>query len=178
MQMEAASFLTSPIHTIAATVTRAVDDVRLATSAFPLSYSTSTLVAEFVGKVRQDYCRPITLSQGGSLDDFFSYYFDSSGAVNLQYFRNGGGQSSITTPGTVVVGNTHKIAAAWASNDLAGVMDGGTVKTQGTFTVPDSFDTLGIGSYPNATDPLSGYIRKITYLARRAPNAELQTRTT
>jgi hypothetical protein len=183
-QFELGSFPTSPIHTIGATVTRAADDIKIATSAFPFSATVGTVIFEgLLGHVTQSGAFPVpwSISDGTSGERILGIIDDTSGAYKPSglFVVDGGSTQANVNPGTSgVVGTAFKSGSAWQANDFANVMDGGTPATDASGTLP-TVTTLRLGEhYTVPSLPYTGYIRKFTYLARRATNTELQTRTT
>jgi hypothetical protein len=70
-----------------------------------------------------------------------------------------------------------KVALAFAENDFAALIDGGTVATDASGTLP-SASTLVIGDRSQISAPINGHIKSIQYYPRRLTNAQLQELTT
>ena len=74
---------------------------------------------------------------------------------------------------------THKIAVAYANNDLKVYIDGAAVATQATLSVP-ACSVLYVGTFEDGTGtvPLSGGIAQTLLFKTRLTNAELASLTT
>ena len=170
----ASTVATSPVPTFAATVTRAADDVNVATSAFPYSATVGTFIVRWMalgGTLTAQI--PISLSDGTTNERF---QFNARGDFAV---IDGGVSQAAITSGSVGVANTwQKAAGAWAANDFATSKDGVAVATDAAGTLP-TVTTLGVGRLRSGgTDNLLGKITSLVYLPRRMSNADLQTRTT
>lgn len=168
---EAGTVATSPIPTYGATVTRGADDLGFAGSLIPLSDTAGTVHIQLSQKVL-----------------LFQYAFGLS-ADSTNYHRlvanNGANSPQLTSRvanivqadlnalGTIIVNTTFNVAAAYEENNYAAVMDGGTVKTDSSGTVPSSLSAIDIGNFLSAGS-LLGYIDEIIYVPQRLPNATLQ----
>ena len=175
-QLEAGAFATSYIPTGASTVTRSADVASVATSAFPYSASEGSLV--FSGAIRG--------SQGASTVSFvqLSNGVSNGVAMHIGMFdvtaplfavSDGTSQASLDL-GSMSVGQVVKIAGAYRVNDFAGVINGGTVETDTSGSVPTGITRMGIGERLGGVY-INGWIRQITYIPRRLSNSELQART-
>ena len=72
-------------------------------------------------------------------------------------------------------GAVAKFAGAYATDNFAAVINGGTVGTDTSGTVP-SVDRLSIGGL-NGFSQIAGHIRSIRYYPTRLTNAQLQALT-
>lgn len=174
-QLEAGSFATSYIPTGSATATRSADVSSVSTQAFPYSSTEGTLVANVLSPNGQSSNRRIW-----SIND------DANGTTNSLELRNNSTNVSILTIAGATTGTVtstwpdtaFKIGAAWAASDYALGVNGGTVATGSSGTIPTGATTLRLGNFTTTQSRwLCGHIRQITYLPRRISNAELQTRT-
>jgi hypothetical protein len=89
---------------------------------------------------------------------------------------NAGALTSLGSPATINLSLT-KEAIAFAPNDYAGVVNGGTVVTSASLTLP-SITQLSLGSRETGISQLNGHLRRITYYPRVLSAAELQSITT
>ena len=87
------------------------------------------------------------------------------------------GQASLDA-GTFTAGQTSKVAAAFKANDFAACIDGGTVATDTSGTIPTvdrafiGINALGTGDY------LNGHIKTIRFYPSRLTDSELVALTT
>jgi hypothetical protein len=168
---EVGSFITSPIETFGSTVTRAADNISLATSAFPYTKNTQTLM--YGGK------QNITLSGTPVFLDVNAGGYRTIIALNQCSAFDTGGDTMNLTPGTPSLNTPFRYAMAIALNDGAAVLDGGTVLTDSSLAVGGTdATTLFIGRTQAISNLPNGYIKTVLYLPRRMSNAELQTLTT
>jgi hypothetical protein len=178
-QFEAGAFPTSPIHTIAATVTRALDRLYVLTTLFPYSsaYWSVVIAAQLYTLSTGSTGAKMFWNLGNSVDgaNGTELYQDASGNPIMQSVAAG-----VTTVqsdlGLLTVG-THKIAVAAAANDFAGCVNGGLVTTDTSATMPASAPQFFLGTDAGPDNGPNFYLRQITYLPRRVTNAELQALT-
>lgn len=177
IQIEAGSFATSYIPTVAATVTRAADNISLATSAFPWSATVGTLMTYAKYPIADAGAARLTaqIDDGTSSNRIMMYGDFSAGAPAIGRIVNGGSNTALLT-GANLASSTSKQAMAWAANDVAMVVNGGAAVTTGSATIPTGMTRIQIGQ--NTGNYLNGYLKKLLYLPRRMSNSELQTLTT
>jgi hypothetical protein len=72
--------------------------------------------------------------------------------------------------GAFSTGVVEKAAYAWAANDVAAIVTGGTLQTDTTATMPTGLTAFHLG-YP--TGHPNVYIRKVKFYPRRLSNSEL-----
>lgn len=169
---DAGAFATSYIPTLASTVTRAADNISLATSAFPYLQSATTVYIKYnyIGATTTPY--PIALDNGAGLSVFAgirhnaNQFNTQAGAVTIS--------PGLTTPGS------NKIAFAQASADRAVSANGNAANTSVAAYTPGLATSLAIGQLGGTPSVYAStcYISQIMYLPRRASNAELVTLTT
>lgn len=172
VQLETGSVATSPIPTFAATVTRAADNINVATSAFP--YSSGGPMTFLVTGDAQT-------AQGG----FFNMFLNSSNYVAMDsngnraaYLTTAGSNVADLSPGGTTNGVSAKLGAAYNTNDFAAVVNGGAVSTDASGALPAGLTTLRLGySSNNTVSDTPVRIKNLTFLPRRMSNAELQART-
>jgi hypothetical protein len=174
-QFELGAYPTSPIETFAGTVTRAIDNISLATSLFPHSATVWTQFVEvYLSRVPDTTSCLLDLSDGTGNER--SYL--SAGTTTFTYSVDDGGapQASDSTMGSTTVG-VHKLALAATANDFAAVVDNGTPSTDGAGTMP-TVTTLYFGVFRGSTLPANAHIRKVMILPRRMSNGNMGTLTT
>lgn len=167
-QLEAGAATSSPIPTTIATVTRAADNVSIATTAFPFSATAGTYSIIFRDAAAGSGI--LTLSDGTINERLMLY--ESAGA-KFRSQDGGVNQADIVTNAAVVSG-VHKIAAAWAANDFAVSVDGGTVAIDTTGTLP-TVTSLRFGNNGAAASYLNGHIEAVKYVPSRVSDANLLT---
>jgi hypothetical protein len=184
VQHELGAFVTSPIPTLASTVTRAVDNISLATSAFPYSSTATTLYAQASLLTTQSGATDCTwavitngtnandsliIRQAGATKRFQSYGSDVSAADQWVIGEASGDRSASSAVG--------KIAVGYAVNDVAFCGNGTLIGTDVSAT-NGAGNTLVIGGQGfSAAGILNGYVKQVLYLPRRASNAKLQAMT-
>jgi hypothetical protein len=175
-QIETGSFATSPIHTIGATVSRAVDNLSLATSVFPTSTTGGTLFTEHVclRTETNSYHYPIAFNDDSGSDlEWAGLGYDTGERIFMDVYHNNANTGFIDTGDSLIQGQNRKVAGAWATNDFAVSVDGAaadTTNAAGGGAGPDEFSSLTFSG-------TGFYYKKFAYLPRRATNTELQTRT-
>ena len=174
-QLEAGSIPTSYIPTVASTVTRAADVANLTGTNFSSWYNASEGTIYFKGK--------------SQLTTAFQYSFDDVTATNLiaSNLASGGTVASfrVTASGVTscsitstsfTLNSTFAQASAYALNNFASVVNGGTVgtDTSGNFPV---VTRATIGSRQVGPLYFNGTITRFTYWPARLSNAALQALT-
>jgi hypothetical protein len=174
-QIELGSVATSPIPTFAATVTRAADDYKVSTAAFPYNASAETVIIE-----GQNFA----LGSGGSS----GYISLSDGTTNnihqirqvsssIQDLVLLGGVIQANNLITASLSSVLKVASALALNDNAFCLNGGSVTTDVSVGLPTGVNILNLGKTPGSSGAMTGYIRKCVYLPRRMSNSDMQLKT-
>jgi len=174
-QLEAATFATSYIPTVASTVTRAVDNATMTGTNFSSWYNASegTIV------VSADSVRPTAASPATRVFQFddgtTANSIRSAGTSTLTVVNATALQAFLTpTPVIPFDGTVFKFASAYKENDFASVTTG-AVATDTSGTVP-TITQLAFGSGIGA-GILNGHIRTLTYYPQRLANAQLQALT-
>lgn len=170
-QAETGSVATSPIPTLTASVTRAVDNYNVT----PASINHSATA----GSWWADCDLPFNSLATPRL---IGYASNSSGPicfrnVTVQNFSLNDSTALTKTIGSAL--GLHKAASAWQSGDRAITADGLAVVTDAgsTASLLAPGATIGFGNTAG-TSAMLGWIRKIRYLPRRPSNAELVSMTT
>jgi hypothetical protein len=177
VQTELGTVATSYIPTVAATATRAVDVITAATSTFPWSDANLTIDFEYM-PLRTGTGNTEIISVYGAGGEIHTIY-QQIGVNPLGYQIDDGGatQATVNAPGTnISVNNIYKAALSTALNDVAIVIDGGSVGTDTSATMP-TVTTLGLGKGAfSFADPF--LLRLFRTMPRTASDAELQAMTT
>jgi hypothetical protein len=176
-QMETGSFPTSYIQTFASTVTRAADNISLATSAFPASVNPGTMFVEYSLNALSTAQNQFALVQQSDGNNYSALAANNTAGSIFALVNTGGvGQGFQVSTVNATAGDIERAAFALATNDTAYTVNGEAVITDATVTLP-TVTRLDFGSL-GGTLLLNGCIRKVMVLPRRMTNAELQTLTT
>ena len=171
-QLEAGSFATSYIPTVASQVTRSADAASVNTLSPWYNAAEGTLFVQATSSV----------PDSDAIVRFAAALFETGSYANaVRLERLGGVARDVQTVGgssNVVTalwsaGNTVAIAGAYKNSNSAASFNGAAVQDIAG-NVPTGIATLGIGGGVSGSNSLCGHIRRITYYPRRLSNAELQ----
>lgn len=165
-QHEVGAFPTSYIPTIGSTVTRAADNISLATSAFPYSTSVGTVFAQASSRFSAGTSPASAIDSNGRW-----LYVGNAGEV-----RSYDGVNITQAASTISDGAVFKAAAALGSGSSSITQNGATADT-GTFDNTMGTGTYYIGSGYTAAY-MNGHIKRLMHLPRKMSAAEIQTLTT
>lgn len=173
-QLEAGSFATSYIPTVASQVTRTADQASIVAPNFAPWYNQNegTLVAEFSSFMPTAASQFAWTISNGTSDERWCLFMGSS---TLRHFMADGGttQASIDA-GTYAANTVFKSAMAIKANSVQAAVNG-ALGTEDTAATLPTVDRLTFGaSHSGATNFLNGHIRRITYYPSRLSNAQLQ----
>jgi hypothetical protein len=173
-QAENGAFATSYIPTVASQVTRSADVATMTGTNFSSWYNQSagTFVvgADRIGFSSSDMLFAATDSGSTNL-----LQQTAPSATSSRFNVRVGGVDQAILNTTVSASAVDKIASAYAENDFASVVNGGTLVTDTSGTIP-TVDRLGIGSRL-ASIFYNGHIRQIAFYNTRLSNATLQALT-
>ncbi|WP_376960098.1 hypothetical protein ABNQ39_20520 [Azospirillum sp. A26] len=168
-QLEAGSFPTSYIKTVGSTVTRTADS-----NIMSLSGVSGWNSAEGTAYVEADLPQTTTYPgvfqiDDGTLNNFVRIIgVANSTAVWAEIYVGGVAQATLVL-GNMTPGTTFKAVVAWKANSFAGCLNGGTVATDTSGSVPTPTQIrLGSGSVVSG-----GHVRRLTVFPRRLPDATL-----
>jgi hypothetical protein len=172
-QLEAGSFATSYIPTVAATVTRSADFASVNTLSPFYNAVEGTLFVEASSNANVNY--PGIAFFAGTGYRAIGFYY---GPVSTESGFEVGDVSGQVGIGLTALAKpaTNKFAGAYKANDFAACVNGGTVGTDTSGTVP-IVSSLKLGVLYNGTYELNGHIRRLAYYPRRLLAAELQALT-
>ena len=176
-QFEASNYMTSLIPTQGSAVTRSADSCSQTVPDGVIGQTEGTLLVDFNfnGDISGNRSVAI-LSSGGSADFIASFIFN-----NLFYARIRANNGSVidVTKSNLTSGN-HKIAIAYASNDLTFYLDGNIVgqNTSASVSFGSELSTIKIGESTSGTAELGGLVSKTSLYNTRLSNTELQALTT
>jgi len=178
-QSEQASFATSYIPTIG-TVTRSADVASVNTLSPWFNATEGTFFAEFdllaASSVLAASASPRVFSaHAGSTLTAMDELIETNGAAFFG-IDSGSGQWTISRTPAIAAATTAKFAGAFKVNDIAAVLNNGSVGTDTSATIP-SVTTLQLADRYGSDRSLNGHLRRIAYYPRRLQNAELQALT-
>ena len=81
--------------------------------------------------------------------------------------------SAVLSSSAVSAGATHKVGASWDTNDFAGCVDGGTVVTDTSGTLP-AVNKLTVGNYNAAAAWLDGHVKRVAVYSEALSDTNLQ----
>lgn len=178
-QLETGAFPTSYIPTTSAQVTRSADAASITGSNFTSisANGNGTLYMEFDQATSDNADRIIAAIYGTSwLNN--AVHSRTYGTSMMSSVYNGATSQGGTNNGALSVGKNYRLALAFAPDDMASVLSGGSVATDTTVTIPSStFNTLDIGGAGSTTAKRCGTIKRIAYYPKRLSNTELQALT-
>lgn len=169
-QYETGAFPGPYISTTTASVTRNADVLTVPTSAFLLNATEGTIFVcgDLPHLSTNQYV--FSLDDGTTDNSIFAYV----NGANLDGVVQVGGAAQLNAamgaPGT----SLFKCALAYKAGDFALCLNGGTVTTDASGSVPSGLTTLRIGHGVSGLQ-MDGHIRHIAYFPRRLSNTDLQT---
>lgn len=175
-QLEAGSFITSYIPTVASQVTRAADIAVMTGTNFSSWYNASqgTFAATYEASPNT-FTSYLVASNGVTAQN--SCRFDNDGGnMRVVYYSGSSAVATLSLGAVGAAGTVNKVASAYQVNDFAASRNAKTVVTDTAGAVPVSLTQLNIGADPSgaSTNVMNTHIRQITYYPRRLSNAELQ----
>jgi hypothetical protein len=176
-QLETGAFPTSYIPTVASQVTRSADAASMTGANFFSWFNNAegTLYSEasrpFAVPSGQ-FPRVMYISDGTDNNRIANNYQISNAAAFIVSVANAT-QASLN-PSTT--DNLRKLAGAYTVNDFATSVNGGTVATDTSGTIP-VVNQATFGSSPTGGAVLNGHIRKLSYYPVRCTDAQLQALT-
>ena len=167
-QLEAGAFPTSYIPTSGSTATRAADIASIPVSAFGYNQNSGTVVCEGQTTVVDSNTRFFSLSDG-TTNNRIAF---SRGFIYHPYVSTGGVAQASLDAGTVNAGTLVKVATSFKQDDISSVIDGGSVATDTSATIP-SVNKLYLGA--GSTGSIAGacYIKSIKYFPRKLTNDQI-----
>lgn len=176
-QLEAGSFATSYIPTVASQVTRNADVATMTGTNFSSWYNASagTFVADFDTANPAGVAYIYSANAAGVVGN--SIYQSVFTSTTDNYVLSGGVQQVRLLAGVIGANAVAKASMAYASANYAVVANGGTPQTQASGTLPVGVDRLHMGYSAGGGNFINGHIRQIAYFNSRLPNAQLQALT-
>lgn len=172
VQLEAGASASSYIPTSASTVTRAADSATLSTLSNWFNSNEGTILGQFDNYATGT--RTVVDINNSTANESIRL---RSIATNPYFTVTDGGSDQADLNGGTLVANTScKFAGAYRVNDFAACINGGTVQTDTSGTLPTV--TQMILGNSASSNILNGHLQKIVYYPRRLSDSELQTATT
>jgi hypothetical protein len=173
-QLELGSYPTSFIPTAASIVTRNADVISKTGISSLIGQTEGTLYAEYRADNINISARIISVSNGTFANRIV--LLNDGGSIRVFVANASVGQVDISF-GTWI--GSHKIAVAYANNDLVVFLDGVLVATDTSISVPTCSDAqLGTFEDNSNGNPLGGSIKAAALWKTRLSNTELATLTT
>ena len=171
-QLEAGSFATSYIPTLASSVTRSADVASVNTLSPWFNATEGTLFAEVIRDAVVTSAGLSASINDGTTSNRLRMYHDTATSYVGDVNSGGAGQASLSA--TITAGANIKAAMAYKVNDFAMSVNGGSPSTDTAGSLPTGLTTLSLGN--NITgNYLSGWLKRLAYYPRRLTNAELQS---
>lgn len=173
--LEAGTFATPYIPTVASTVARVADAAVMTGVNFSSWYNPSegTLFADATS-IGLLSAAPIAFEIGdGTVNNKIVTGQFVSGAVRSMNIQ-AGNVTQVQLANTATPTDPTKVAGSYKFNDFAGSVNGGTVLTDTVGLVPVVDRAQVGGNASGATQYLNGYIRRITYYPESLTSAQLQ----
>jgi hypothetical protein len=168
-QLEAGSFPTSYIPTVAASAVRSADVCSITGSAFTGFWNPSEGTL-FASGVTRGY--PVMASSGVNSNQIA--IFRNSSPLYMRFdVASGGAYTAQIISATIADGSFNKTAGSYAANDARAAFNGTLGTADITVTVPSNLTTLNIGSQSLGSSPHNGHIAAIRYFKKRLSNAKL-----
>ena len=172
-QLEAGSFATSYIPTVASTVTRSADVATMTGTNFSSWYNQSEGTIVWSGDFAVNSSNRLVSIDAGIAARTADIYGTGSNA--LSYYKTSDAQQ-IQFGSGVALNTVFTAAVAIKLNDYIGAVNGVTGGSDTATGAVAVADRLSIGHWNNGGQ-LNGHIRQIAYYNTRLPNASLQTLT-
>jgi len=177
-QLETGSIATSYIPTTTTTATRNADNISLSGAVSGcIGQTEGTIYAEVDAVNWTNLGRIFVVSDGTTLNAI-SILFNTSSRFRL-IIDTGGGSAQADVSSSSLSNGVHKIAVAYANNDIAFFVDGVLVGTDTSATIPACSQIfLGKIGTSSSTNFMNDHIRAAALYTTRLTNAQLQALTT
>ena len=181
-QVEAGSFPTSYIPTVASSVVRSADVCSISGSNFTgfWNQSAGTLVETFEASPNTN--TTYASASNGNIVQNSLHLDNDTGLMRAVYYSGSAIVATLDLGSVGTVGTVNTIATAYSVNDFAASRNGGTVVTDTSGAVPASLSQINIGTDERSQTPTSFYsnrcIKSLRYYKKRLANAKLQTLST
>jgi hypothetical protein len=173
-QLEASSYPTSYIPTTSASATRVADACSKTGISSLIGQTEGTVFADFYLTDGYDNNQAVVTLSDNSSNNFIliQRYLGSLGCR-----IDASGSIQVDSYPASTSGGRHKIALAYASNDVKVYLDGTAIITDTSVSVP-AMSKLNIGSFYDQTLQLGSGVNEVVVFPTRLTNAELASLTT
>ena len=168
-QLEAGSFATSYIPTVASQVTRSADVASVNTLSPWFNASSGSFYAEADITGAPAGNRLFEVHDGTDNNRLLLYTVNSASSTR---FTDAVAASSLPTSGV-----PFKAAGAFTAGEYVVCYNGGTVGTAAPAALPTGLSAMVLGARRTGAQALNGHLRRVTFYPRRLSNAELQALT-
>jgi hypothetical protein len=174
-QLEAGSFATSYIPTVASQVTRSADVATMTGTNFSSWYNQSegTLLVEADQNAATGSNARAVSANNGSVNESIQLAVIASGLQSYGEIRAGGVVGFSVVNGAISLGSPFKIALGYALNDTI-LSTNGTNSSVDTSVAVPTVTLLNIGTNAGGGNAINGHIRQIAYYNTRLSNNQLQ----
>ena len=171
-QVEAGSFPTSYIKSNSgSTTTRSADVASIPVADFGYNTAVGSVVAEYLPTKVDATIRAVFELVKDTNDKLYS----ASATIRHWFVKSGNTVQANLDLGSSTEDQSNKIAGAYKLNDFAASLDGASVNTDTSGSVPTGITDLHIGGIKDSSSSyLNGHIKSIKYYPRRLTNAQLQ----
>ena len=168
--VEVGNYPTSVIPTLGAAVTRGADSASKTGISSLIGQTAGTIYAEWTANNVSTSGRILAIGDGTFANRIA--ILEDAGTIRLYISTSSVVQADLTSLGNYT--GTHKIAVAYANNDLKVYIDGVTVVTQTSLSVP-LCSVVYVGTLEDGTGatPLGGGIKQTLLFPTRLSNADL-----
>jgi hypothetical protein len=175
--LQAGAFRTSPIPTVASTVTRSADVASMTGSAFSgwFNASEGTILSEFDTYGSSAASRSVALLSDAAENNYIQCNANGSNKMTLRVASGGSTVANLQSVATVTANTIYRQAGTYKADDFAQSFAGATPLTDTAGEVPVSMDRLTIGGTTSGGEKLNGHIRLLRYYRTRLGNAALQS---
>ena len=174
IQAELGSFPTSYIPTTTAALTRSADVCSITGGDFTSFYNQSEGTVLVNASTPASGDRTIIGIDDNTANEMIR--LRTEGTDPFYKVTDGGSDLVSLDLGAIVARTAFKVAACYNLNDFAASLNGATVSTDNTGTIP-TVDRLRIGQGQSG-NIVTGHIARIQYFKKRLPDAKLQSLTT
>jgi hypothetical protein len=156
--------------------TRAADDIVVANGSWSNDDGDGTIFAEFAFTYDGQASNfPRVLGYGADSSNRVDVYRNQATESLFALLSDGGAAQASISNGTAPAATTKKVAVAWAADDVAFSVSGGTQQTDSSATIGFGAAVLRLGAGAGNTNASAGvYIKDLRYFPRRLSNAELE----
>jgi hypothetical protein len=174
-QLEAGSYATSYIPTVASSVTRNADLISKTGISSLIGQTEGTIFVNFVKTHIQDESLLLMIYDNSNVSGKrLQIVLDSN---HFLFYAQKDPSFALGTPNIPIANGNHKIAVSYGSNGYKVYLNGVSVYTNASAVVPET-NSFNLGSFPVGVVPISDGIKIAGLFKRQLTNSELETLTT